>query len=129
MIVRVNRRKLNPVRERDSHKRYVVPVQSLSFTCSRRGKSLRSEYIDVFLESEIQPLGIFGTTLTNLFIRLYHNFPFHSLPQCVIFIPIPRTGHESVTRHPTILPLCVTVTVHRDNQDTMGVEEWKEGLF
>ena len=49
---------------------------------SLRGKPLRSEYINVFLESEIQPLGNFGTNLTNLFIRLYHKYPFHSLPQC-----------------------------------------------
>jgi hypothetical protein len=54
----------------------------LSFTSSLREKPLRSEYISVFLESEIQPLWNFGTNLTNLFIRLYHDYPFHSLPRC-----------------------------------------------
>ena len=66
---------LNPSRERDAYKRYIY---------------MYKRYI---------PLGNFGTNLSNLFIRLYHNFPFHSLPQHYNLHP--NFAHEFTSSDPS----------------------------
>jgi hypothetical protein len=63
----------NPVRERDAPTNTTL---ALFFHLFPREKPLRFEYINVFLESEKR------VNLTNLFIRLYHNYPSHYLPRC-----------------------------------------------
>jgi hypothetical protein len=116
--MRVSRRRyLNAARKWDDHKRYIVPLSVHLFPKS----NITSFWIyKCVSEFQMQPSGNFGTNLTNLFIRLYHNYPFHSLPQrhnlhpnsTIEFTssdPSRRTAsHEAVTSQSTILPLCVT---------------------